>query len=1808
LAEASRAAAKEEAKARQEEAKAKQDQAKEEAKAKQEQAKEEARAKQEQAKEEARAKQEQAKAAYRAHLEEQRQQAIQKIAMRKVMGLPPVEKTKLDLRKKRQGKSSNAPETFHNGYSYPVDPSAQSYHYKDALPSVTHADMINVNGQMVYPQMEQAHAAYQEMSNNLPRPYQQDYYYPVQQDYFYDYSSQPTMLVHPFHCAPYVVFVDPMDDNPNTFWWIAVTVPRHQMDESMPQCGSDPDLIVVRFLEEYAYAVCNISGLRLFHPEKEPYTSYASRGREFFKNPCVKRAMSFLNEGHMPPRLPWKNMSFVGQMSLPDIDKAIQDFPRKAQEMRNMMQFHQLRCQYQQSIQHLQHMRSNNSIDPFAIQEHELRLDQEYLHREEQLRFEMQQIGGSMEDYNTTSIVMVKRFALSFMGDNGMDIQHQQHLQIQQQSPHITKAKRSRKPKTPSQCDRSTNPKPANWSKDIQPPSESQESIDVSNPKSKKRRGPSKRQLQIDLQLSEHAQLLEAASMGLPSFKAADGTVFALASVIPVQVEVGHTAAPKRRSTGSKPRVAGVDPAVQLASSMSAETAGTIVTTTPKPRRRRLDKQTVDVVLSDSPVSLPTTTLPRSISLEPVAHQLLVTDSSSRFASLPGLLKTNDSRDPLSSTMDLYSCEYSLTESRVIEGRYNCVEITHHPARMNFVPKIQDGDAFLFDSCDLSGVSTPASSDSTETDISLIHGGTSEQTAILSKFRSTRKTYREDTDWDECERAEADGVGIDTIDNRSTTDTFGASELSSLMPSSSSSSLGEGDQDIDVVGYEDDQVPILMVAQDDETQFIDIERLTPDDRETVALHGLLQMNNPDFGASSAVASRRAPPIMGVWDHRVAHRDGAGAVGTLNFSDTSKNAPKVRGTKKSQVSSTPSNTGLSTTSSPPPKLMTTGNISGQDAALEHSQIRCRSRKAQSGKPRKVSSSKSKMTMGAVKRQSSWTVTNGDADEGLVIAQERRAITNKHKKIPGKSIGEQGDAPNDHQEVEPTRRQRKKKRSPKVVETPVQDETSQVDRLAGATVSNLQVTVATEKLSRPPRTAPVPPLLESKGSRGSPSASSSSSSSSCPATESPEPPSRFSAVDVSDNKELQSLMDWSIKGGIIGFDIQSSVRSVRSRNKHGESLLADVENPLRAPKAKRGIHTSKARVVDGEVDEAKSRPRKRRKLIVDAGAVQSVPVTEPAESANTRDKETSDDSKLTELSASETVEHKQTSDVSVAVVDVEGGKDVVAGTVDTQEVGEAGDGPTPSVDAGIEENRVVSGKVVSSKKEPAIVMVKFTLAMRADSGEVEGSPSTQDPLAVVEGSVTVTERLLPSLVPKKRGKKKVAEVPDDQAFQHPVAMFTRKRSQQDSVDMELTGEELMVSKPVAQWVKCDAGAAPDAVVGVTVAKRRRMSRSLKSKQDESLTSKDEIPLATDETPPEKDESPSEKVKAVSMKAKASSRKAKAPLERDGSPSEKVRAASMKVKASSRKAKAPLEKDDSTSDKTETPSEMVKAPSEKVKAPSEKVKASSEKVKASSEKVKASSEKVKASSEKVKAFSGKGNAFSGKVKAPSENVKTPFKKIKVPLEKVKASSKKVKAPLEKVKALSNKSKASSKKDEAAYKGEEKVQKDSEEEEEEEEQEGEQGEEAEEVEDGTPHSSGKRSASLAEKLEKMHTARSSRAPTAEPGAKYAALAANGAKTSVSTTTTMTRSKKRDSGKVTRNLVSRLITLDNIAECRLRNRNKEAKQPNTLRPKFEVGDSVMAPGEDNLMFECEVRARRDHETLPEVYEYKVHYEGYAQK
>ncbi|KAG0197474.1 Histone-lysine N-methyltransferase set9 [Mortierella sp. GBA30] len=130
---------------------------------------------------------------------------------------------------------------------------------------------------------------------------------------------------HPFHHAPYLVFVDPQEGPDTRYWWIAVTVPRRQLDASMPEVlrmddgTTNPDSVVVRFLEDFTYSVCNVSGLKLFLPDGELYQHFVHEySRSFIKNPSVRRAFQFL-EGRVAPNLRWRLMDFSDAQPLCEV-------------------------------------------------------------------------------------------------------------------------------------------------------------------------------------------------------------------------------------------------------------------------------------------------------------------------------------------------------------------------------------------------------------------------------------------------------------------------------------------------------------------------------------------------------------------------------------------------------------------------------------------------------------------------------------------------------------------------------------------------------------------------------------------------------------------------------------------------------------------------------------------------------------------------------------------------------------------------------------------------------------------------------------------------------------------------------------------------------------------------------------------------------------------------------------------------------------------------------------------------------------------------------------------------------------------------------------------------------------------------------------------------------------------------------------------------------------------------------------------------------------------------------------------------
>ncbi|KAF9931638.1 hypothetical protein FBU30_009814 [Linnemannia zychae] len=1659
-----------EAKAKQEqariEAKARQEQARIEAKAKQNQAKLEARAKQNRAKAEAKAKQEQEKAAMRAQLEEQRLAALQRIEIRMKMGLPPLEKTKVDLHKKRRVKSTASVEPSCDDYQYMNDYSTQQILYDDSTTSFAYPDMINMNNPSNLQQMMHPHPTYQMSINHAPEPYQQDYYYTDLQNYSYEASTHPIIHthpshLHPFHYAPYVVFVDPQDENPDEFWWPAVTVPWNQQDSSMPSYNFDPDRILVRCLGDNTYAICDISGLILFDPDKEPYLSYSRRGREFERNVAMKRAMAILNERTVSTRFRWKNMDFSNQRSLADISDDLRQYEFRTKEMSILMRLRGLQNSYHQSTHQLHLMRSNLSCDPFALQEQERQLEQEYLQQMDQLRLEMRQIGGSLEYFDTTAAAIMSQIAPAFASNKNVN---SQHSQVEHQRPSTTKTKRPRKSKSTihhntsshieQECiSQSNDPKllATNQTNDSNEPIDSINPVNSVNPKSKKR-GPSRKQIRIDLQLSEHARLLEAASMGLHSIKTADGTLFKFTSTPPAQVNAYYSmSTPSQKgSNGYNSQVVTLDGNGQITTSHGESTDQSTLSPSgglsalkiaPKARKKRPEKQTVDIAHLDTSVTLSAMMLPRSISLEPSCHQIVVMDSSPRFSSVFTLLSSSDNKEPFSSTWNLSDYDYSMTERRVFEGRFNCVDITLLQDRAGFVQKSPDNDMYLLDSNDLSAVSTPASSDSTETDISLSYGGSLEPTVPQSKSNKM-ELYR-----NEYKRSRVKGfVGLESNtegDYHSTVDIFGTSELASLKLSSSPSSLNRHDQGVSTMGYGSG----VVGSRDNGNPSADIEKIlpianevfeiptstAPTDRDAMAVaEALLQIGHFDCDASSPFVPRNHP-LMATWEHNTNLPGGINTAETLESAEKQKRVSK-KSAKRNQQSSIQSSTALTLAPQSSPllslsKLVTTNVSQVQDSLREINQDQSRrKKKTQSGKARKVSSAKPKVTIGGTKQQNIRIAPDEAESPHDHSTKMKQANVYKNQSTHTK---QQSEAPEDRREtvrenrgqISPVQFPRKKKGSRNKSMVAIEGKSAQLSLLEPTEATSNDSQVSNAKTKKKPKTKSKKP---SKGSQASllPKISNSTSSPSLNSiSESSKSHIRKSTVEISNNRELLELSRWEIKVDAIEFDLDSNIRSVRSRVKKSESSAQALLPTLKPSKAKSIGNASKLHVASQAVNEAKPKPQKRRKLShISEVTLQNISANETAVSTakgkggDGNEGEHSDLIDGTEPSETEAVIVETTGDGSNP--DNNGDSDAtnhVGQIVETPSLATdekvATEDPLEHADADTAKSKFIKGEMLSLTKEPAIVVVKFTLSGNASPHESDESKDTTEN----------SERRIPSStkVLKKRGrKKKQVEVPNDQTFLQPVAVSTRKRVRQDTMDEEsISNEEAPATESMALKANDTTENQHTLSESVTMAKRRRIRESNGLEKDKTSTSSDGEDKVDDvQSENTKDE--------ISLEKKKERR-----LERD---KEEVR----------------LEVSNSDS--------------------------------------------------------------------PEE-------------------------------------------------------------------------------------------SLIERPATRQSARRGQATLAEQDVLSV-------KDDTNSPTGTTRERKSDKSKKVDKVIapftaSFAITVTNISsEGRLRIREKETKKPNTSKPRFKVGDSVQAPGEDDLMFDAEIKDRRDHKVLPEVYEYKVHYDGYAQK
>ncbi|KAG0044844.1 Histone-lysine N-methyltransferase set9 [Gryganskiella cystojenkinii] len=140
------------------------------------------------------------------------------------------------------------------------------------------------------------------------------------------------MSRHPFHQTPYLVFVNPHNEEDSGDWWpIAVTIPRDQMDatmtpkfEVMPDGKYNPEQIMVRFIVSGDFSVEYLDNLKLLETDRGMFqVNAANHGRRFMKSEDVKRSLMFLKNRDLPPGIRWRYMNCEGKRSLVEADTAI---------------------------------------------------------------------------------------------------------------------------------------------------------------------------------------------------------------------------------------------------------------------------------------------------------------------------------------------------------------------------------------------------------------------------------------------------------------------------------------------------------------------------------------------------------------------------------------------------------------------------------------------------------------------------------------------------------------------------------------------------------------------------------------------------------------------------------------------------------------------------------------------------------------------------------------------------------------------------------------------------------------------------------------------------------------------------------------------------------------------------------------------------------------------------------------------------------------------------------------------------------------------------------------------------------------------------------------------------------------------------------------------------------------------------------------------------------------------------------------------------------------------------------------------
>ncbi|KAF9356233.1 Histone-lysine N-methyltransferase set9 [Mortierella sp. AD094] len=962
---------------------------------------------------------------------------------------------------------------------------------------------------------------------------------------------------HPFHHAPYVVFVDPQDGEETNYWWIAVTVPRSQIDPSMPEIGKrnddtrDPDLIVVRFLEDFKYSVCNISGLKLFHPDQDPYRGYVNTyGRDFIKNLGVKRALAFLN-GDVPTELQWRDMSCDNQLSLPEvamvtrrIEIQIEDEQFRVQQLRNRQLHYQ--ALYQQYQEHPDSLMPGHSLGDFRPQE-EL-YGQDYYSLELRQQQYQQQYQAQWEDQDNQSLSQQQylqqyrvRFdseeqALRFLEENEPNSLNRQRMgyirgvtfqdQIDMQQSGFSYGSQDED----HQLDEVAQFL-ARTSSSHKPPKRKQGA-----------RGLGKKTLAklLELQIQQGRAAIEAAELGgvVPPITQSKRRSRAKAKAADF-IQAGATADPQEIHAVDNSTILTPTPVAKKGSKRgskksSATTANdkTALTSVPVPRYATTPTPAPVVTPKKAPalpksVTNPAVTLtdisfeesgkpkikksrsklssviwwktsvapyraarlkPRSENENPQSYCILPSSIPSRFKSLSNLLEPQQLPEVPSSIEDQFEVDYKLLEWRILEG-------------------MQDSS-----SGDLGNSPTTKPARRRKTGV-----------APSSKSNTFGSQVRDNTD----NRCDIDDIGSsESSETLSLPPSYNTSTSSSLLPSTACSVFGDDDNDIDIVGL-DDNVEIATTRTTKRTPGGSDSQLVSKKRSHKRS---APTSIPDFSAGLMFPNAMMP---------IAEKD-------PRVSNKRKKTKKNANDKAAAAISPPGNAAVASTSA-------TANHKGRVTELDRLQEwtiknslpsegagTLRNRSLTSTRPQQPlqpqlqhTAPVKKQIKSELERLQQWTILNS---------------------LPVGETGNIEEALNDKLTTRSGRKRSREQRDGVDLTAIEESPSSKRNR-----TENYPVASSLASTMESPSTVPIASTADPTATRSPESATSKSKKKAAqqPVTDihsaEPESPAEESSTStdlaavLAESKELQQLMQWAIRDSTIPIDLESNVRSVRSRTK-------------------------------------------------------------------------------------------------------------------------------------------------------------------------------------------------------------------------------------------------------------------------------------------------------------------------------------------------------------------------------------------------------------------------------------------------------------------------------------------------------------------------------------------------------------------------------------------------------------------------------------------------------------------------------------